>query len=395
MCSSNTLDLSIDLEILQTRTSNYGMASDKEFVIEEFLKAPKTKSGNRELSHIERKILEETRPEVLKMIVRYVDVNDPHAQIFSTSTLFNIHKLEKRKIASVVNLKRINDLRRINKFFEAVNENSHYGTVFIGCAETLELRKKRLLNKFPGVLNRLYVFGDYIFKRVFPKLPVTKKIYFALTGGRNRIISRAETLGRLYSCGFEVIHEQTHGFLYYFIARKINPPAYDPSPSYGPVFGMTRSGKGGKKIKVYKFRTMYPFSEYLQQYVYEKNNLEKGGKFNNDFRITAFGKFMRKFWLDELPMLYNLIKFDLKLVGVRPLSSQYQNLYPEDLIKMRQKYRPGLVPPYYADMPGNFEEILASERKYLERYQKNPLKTDIIYFFRAFVNIVFRNARSK
>ncbi|TVQ12548.1 MAG: sugar transferase [Bacteroidetes bacterium] len=352
-------------------------------------------NGSGDRSHLENKIRVEAGDGVLKLINTYVDVNLSSTQVFSTSTVFNIEKFEKKEISSVVNLKRINDLRRINKFFEAINENIAYGTIFIGCSETLELRKKRLLNKFPGVVNRLYLAGDYIFKRVFPKLPLTKQVYFALTGGRNRVISRAETLGRLYSCGFEVIHEETHGYLYYFVARKVKPPAYDLSPSYGPVFAMERSGKYGKKIKVYKFRTMYPYSEYLQKYVYEKHKLDNGGKFNNDFRITATGEFMRKFWIDELPMLFNLLKLQLKLVGVRPLSRQYQSLYPSQLLELRHKFKPGLVPPYYADMPSNFEEIISSEERYLESYQKNPWITDFRYFWKAFFNIVFRNARSK
>ncbi len=367
----------------------------KKILLKENLQQTYQLNGDENLTHIEQKVRTEAGEGALRLISKFVDINDPHTQVFSTSTVFNIEKFERKSISSVVNLKRINDLRRINKFFEAINENISYGTMFIGCAETLELRHKRLLNKFPFVINRLYVLGDYIFKRVFPKLPVTKQAYFALTGGRNRIISRAETLGRLYSCGFEVVHEETFGYLYYFVARKIKPPAYDSSPSYGPVFGMERSGKNGKKIKVYKFRTMYPYSEYLQQYIFDKNNLENGGKFRNDFRITTSGKFMRRFWPDELPMLYNFLKLELKLVGVRPLSRQYLSLYPKELVALRSKYKPGLVPPYYADMPKGFDEIVASEHRYLEKYRKNPIRTDWNYFWRAFVNIVFRNARSQ
>ncbi len=347
-----------------------------------------------ELSRVEQSIYDEAGPDAFEMISSFVNINDHSTQVFSTTSIFNINKLERSTTRAVVNLRRINDVRRINKFFETINVNIEKDVIFIGCAETLELRRKRLLNKFPGIINHLYIFGDYIFKRVFPKLPVTKKIYFALTGGRNRIISRAETLGRLYSCGFEVLHEETHGYLFYFIARKIKKPAYDNSPSYGPVFGMNRTGKGGKPIKVYKLRTMYPFSEYMQQYVYEKNSLDNGGKFKDDFRVTCFGKFARKFWIDELPMLYNWLKGDLKLVGVRPLSKQFQSLYPDDLLKVRHNYRPGLVPPYYADMPKNFDEIIESEKRYLESYAKCGWCTDVKYFFRAFVNIVFKNARS-
>lgn len=365
-----------------------------EVVLQDILDIP-LKPAERQLSRIETNIAEEAGLDVLKMISAFTNVNHHSTLVFSTASFFNINKIDKRSTESLVNLKRINDIRRINKFFEIINENTSNNTLFIGCAETLELRNQRLLNKFPRILNRLYIFGDYIFKRVFPKLPFTKQLYFTLTGGRNRVISRAETLGRLYSCGFEVIHEEVHGYLYYFVARKVNTPVYDKNPSYGPVFGMKRSGKKGKNIKVYKFRTMYPFSEYLQQYIYDKNQLDVCGKFKDDFRVTGFGKFLRKFWLDELPMLFNLLKGDLKLVGVRPLSKQYQSLYPEDLLAMRHKFRPGLVPPFYADMPKNFDEIVESERRYLQKYEKCGWCADVDYFFRAFINIVFRNARSK
>ncbi|MBW6478679.1 MAG: sugar transferase [Bacteroidales bacterium] len=353
------------------------------------------KQVEKPFTRIEQSIFKEAGPYAFEMITSFVNVNDPSTQVFSTTSIFNINKIDRSATRAVVNLRRINDVRRINKFFETINENIAKDAVFIGCAETLELRHSRLLNKFPGIINRFYVLGDYIFKRVFPKLPLTKKLYFALTGGRNRIISRAETLGRLYSCGFEVLHEETHGYLFYFIARKFKTPAYDDSPSYGPVFGMKRTGKDGKLIKVYKLRTMYPFSEYLQQYVYEKNHLDKGGKFKDDFRVTCFGRFARKFWIDELPMLYNWLKGDLKLVGVRPLSKQFQSLYPESLLEIRHNYRPGLVPPYYADMPKNFDEIIESEKRYLESYSRCGWCTDVKYLFRAFFNIVFKKARSK
>jgi hypothetical protein len=84
----------------------------------------------------------------------------------------------------------------------------------------------------------------------------------------------------------------------------------------------------------------------------------------------------------------------LKVIGVRPLSEHKFSIYPEDLQKLRTKIKPGLIPPFYADLPESFEELLNSEKNYLESYFKNPLKTDIKYFFKAFKNIVFKHARS-
>lgn len=140
---------------------------------------------------------------------------------------------------------------------------------------------------------------------------------------------------------------------------------------------------------------MHPYSEYLQDYIYKCNNLDSGGKFKDDFRVHTIGKIMRKFWLDETPMLINMLKGDMKLVGVRPLSSHYYDLYSDELKEKRIKHKPGLVPPFYVDLPKTLEEIQESEMRYLEAFEKSPIKTDIRYFFIAWRNIIFKNARSK
>ena len=85
----------------------------------------------------------------------------------------------------------------------------------------------------------------------------------------------------------------------------------------------------------------------------------------------------------------------MKLIGVRPLSKHYLSLYDDDLKELRVKVKPGLVPPFYADMPKTLEEIQDSERRYLYAYLKSPIGTDIKYFFKTFYNIVIKRARSK
>jgi lipopolysaccharide/colanic/teichoic acid biosynthesis glycosyltransferase len=85
----------------------------------------------------------------------------------------------------------------------------------------------------------------------------------------------------------------------------------------------------------------------------------------------------------------------MKLIGVRPLSKHYLSLYAEDLKELRTKVKPGLVPPFYADMPKTLEEVQDSERRYLNAYLKSPIGTDIKYFFKTFYNIVIKRVRSK
>ncbi|MDP4685773.1 MAG: sugar transferase [Salibacteraceae bacterium] len=329
----------------------------------------------------------------------YLDIYNPEKTlVLSTADGLNVSNALKGRHESVnciINLKRINDVRWINKLFETTNRYLPNDGVFVGCVETYGLRKKRLLNKFPPIVNYLYYTMDYTLKRVFPKLPLLKNLYLGLTQGRNRSISMSEAFGRLYYSGFKIVESKTIGSNLYFVAQKTKEVKNLKNPTYGPVFKMKRAGKGGKLVEVYKFRSMHAYSEFLQQYVYELNNLQEGGKINNDFRITSVGKFMRKFFLDEVPMLINVLKGDLKLVGVRPISMHYLSLYDNELRMLRRMVKPGLVPPFYADMPKTLDDIILSEKKYIKKYLKNPLKTDIEYFIKAFKNIIIKKARSK
>ena len=343
---------------------------------------------------LEELIRHETNEQVLDLINRHIDILSNTTHVTSTTTVFNIIKLPETRINNIVNLHRINDIRRINKFFESVNSRLPMGGTFISCVETYSNRKARILKKSFSPLNWIHYTFDVFIKRIIPKLPVLKKIYFSITRGRNRVLSKAETFGRLYSCGFELIETREVGDIQYIVCKKVNQPQYPENPTYGPIVRLRRHGKDGILFDVFKLRTMHAYSEYLQDYVYEQNKLQEGGKFANDFRITTEGKFFRKFWLDELPMFINLLKGQMKLVGVRPLSKQYFNLYSEELKEKRTRFKPGLIPPFYADLPETLDEIMASELRYLELYEKNPIRTDLRYLGKALHNILLKKARS-
>tara|TARA_B100001059_G_scaffold7672_1_gene6406 strand:- start:1533 stop:2714 length:1182 start_codon:yes stop_codon:yes gene_type:complete len=313
----------------------------------------------------------------------------------SSSDQINLEKLTFGKFSSILNLKKVNDIRYINKFFETANTILPYSGLYLGKVVTYPNRRSAILKKYPLILNKIIYIFDYIFFRVLPKLPIAKNLYFRLTKGKGRVISRAEMYGRLYSCGFEIIDQKNINHSLYFVVKKVKDPCYDQNPTYAPLISLNRIGKNGKIIKVYKLRTMHPFSEYLQEYVCNRNELQEGGKIKNDFRISPEGRIFRKYWIDELPMLLNIFKGEMKLVGVRPLSQHYYSLYDEDLQQKRIKNKPGFIPPFYVDLPKTISEIMESERKYLELYDQSPFITDVKYFFMAFKNVLFNGVRSK
>lgn len=98
----------------------------------------------------------------------------------------------------------------------------------------------------------------------------------------------------------------------------------------GVFFYQERPGKGGKMFKVIKFKSMTD----------EKD--ENGVLLPNDQRVTKVGKFIRKFSIDELPQLFNILKGDMSLIGPRPLLKRYLELYTPEQAR-RHEVRPGMT----------------------------------------------------
>lgn len=96
------------------------------------------------------------------------------------------------------------------------------------------------------------------------------------------------------------------------------------------LFKQTRPGLHGIPFDLYKFRTMTD----------EKN--EDGELLPDSIRLTDTGKFLRKYSLDELPQLINVVKGDISLVGPRPLLMEYMDLYDERQ-KKRHNVKPGIT----------------------------------------------------
>ncbi|HEY7450493.1 MAG TPA: sugar transferase [Vicinamibacterales bacterium] len=92
----------------------------------------------------------------------------------------------------------------------------------------------------------------------------------------------------------------------------------DPGPIF---FTQLRTGQGGRRFKMLKFRTMVVNAEELKQvYAHLNEHTWPDFKITNDPRVTRMGQFLRKTSLDELPQLFNVLKGEMSLVGPRPTS---------------------------------------------------------------------------
>ncbi len=120
--------------------------------------------------------------------------------------------------------------------------------------------------------------------------------------------------------------------------------------SPGPAFyTQERVGYGGRKIRVWKLRTMYPNADGMLQSYLDKNprdrlDWEQFFKLKEDVRILpGIGHFLRRTSLDELPQLWNILKGEMSLVGPRPFPGYHLNSFGLDFRELRQSVRPGLT----------------------------------------------------
>jgi lipopolysaccharide/colanic/teichoic acid biosynthesis glycosyltransferase len=274
-----------------------------------------------------------------------------------------------------------------NSYEKAINTNNNLHLLFAsektnyqnnGIANKIKLNKKILYKTLLDMQNNYFINST-----------ITIVLY------NNKKYFEKFYLGYFVKNGFEIIGIEYKEENIIVTLKKIKEIKVIKEVKSPLLIKLPRTGKNGKRIYVYKLRTMQPYAQYIHDYIVKINGLNEDGTIKNDFRITCLGKFLRKYWLDELPMLINFFKADLKLIGVRPLSDTMLNQYPKEFVRIRNKYKPGLIPPYYVDSPKTFEELIASEKKYLELFTKNPIKTDLYYFYKFLVKAFLKGVRSK
>ncbi len=140
--------------------------------------------------------------------------------------------------------------------------------------------------------------------------------------------------------------------------------------SKGPaLYRSVRIGKGGKPFVFYKFRTMCENADKQLDDLLDKNEVEGGVifKLTDDPRITRFGKFLRKYSIDELPQLICILKGDMSVIGPRPGTPREASLYDERANR-RLEVRQGLSGQWqvYKRNGTSFTEMIDMDIDYID-----------------------------
>jgi exopolysaccharide biosynthesis polyprenyl glycosylphosphotransferase len=140
--------------------------------------------------------------------------------------------------------------------------------------------------------------------------------------------------------------------------------------SRGPVFfRQPRAGRGNSSFNLIKFRSMYADAERRKTEVSELNEADDGVMFKirEDPRVTRVGRFIRRFSLDELPQLFNVLKGEMSLVGPRPLIFPETAALDKDWHLRRLELRPGLTGPWqvYGRSQSPFQEMVRFDYQYV------------------------------
>ena len=269
---------------------------------------------------------------------------------------------------------RFNDVRRLNRFFLSCVGRIAMGGYFVGRYMPLENDARNLKRRYTGMLYRIAFLLHFIWYRAFPKIPWLNALYFSMVPkGKNRVLSKAEVWGRLSYCGMKVIAESEGDGERYLIAQRIADPVQNRRPTYYPIVSLEKVGLDGEIFDTHKIRTMFPFSEFLQKRIFEDHGLASTGKFKNDFRLTEYGNFLRKYWLDELPGIFDWLRGDVKLVGMRATSRHFLSLYPKNFYDLYIQTKPGLIPPIFDESTNGFDQIVQVDLTYLQSYLGTPL----------------------
>lgn len=140
-------------------------------------------------------------------------------------------------------------------------------------------------------------------------------------------------------------------------------------PKGSPFYKQVRIGRHGKPFNMYKFRSMYVDAEKRKKDLMDSNEMDGPVfKMKNDPRITRVGRFIRKYSIDEIPQLFNVLIGNMSIVGPRPALPEEVEKY-SDYNKLRLVVTPGItctwqIMPDKNDIP--YEKWLEMDLEYIE-----------------------------
>ncbi len=142
--------------------------------------------------------------------------------------------------------------------------------------------------------------------------------------------------------------------------------------SSGPIlFRQKRVGINKRQFTMYKFRTMVPDAESLQEMLLQQNEMTGPAfKIKHDPRITPIGAILRKTSIDELPQLLNVLKGDMSLVGPRAMSMRDYQFFDQDWQRRRFSVRPGITCLWQVKGRNNvpFEKWMEMDMQYIDKW---------------------------
>jgi len=151
------------------------------------------------------------------------------------------------------------------------------------------------------------------------------------------------------------------------------------------LYRQVRIGRDGKPFVMYKLRSL-PSGQ-------ERNGRSAG----SGTKIRLYGRFVRKWRIDELPQIYNILRGEMALFGPRPLPPQEYFTLAKDIQLERNRVKPGFLGPTHVIIgrltPDNKAEV---ERQYYREMKSNcPLWVNLRYLSRIAFNVIFKGARGR
>ncbi len=281
-----------------------------------------------------------------------------------------INKIYNYKLIELRDIK-IKDVKIVFGYKDILREKNN--SISVAIIENINVKE------FPNLLLKIYD-------------KIKNGAYILFDSSKVRL-HKIEISGLLMYRGFEMVVNLPQIDKKFILAKKSYEKSVIKSPSTKFLISLDRVGYKGKNIKIHKFRSMYKYSEFLHQGMLENSNLSNIGKIKGDPRITPLGRFMRKYWIDEIPQIYDLLTFKIKLVGIRAMSYAFFDQYPDTYKEKFYKVKPGLIGPIFDEKNTGFNQIVKIEEKYLDEYLKSPFMTDFKLFFKTLF-MIFRGSRS-